>query len=323
MFPDETLGTPSIVYDVIQPAFGVLDAGDMDADPQESAPRGRERKTLTPTYYSMLKSLKPSDVCNVTAAGSIDRLAAEQLAMDNMEDIGIAMVITQRMHKIGALLGGYTATNRLGTITTANSYAYPVTPAPQPSVAWTDTVNSKPLTDVQNAAFNLDGKGINPKVYLNRYQFNLVSQNAQIQTLLRNTEYVVELDPGTGLISQPALARVLMDFTGIQWIMLNDGYNVAANDGTGNYTYTRFLPNNKVIIAVDPPYGQTMGTYALCPTVHAPGATFLSPRGGKFLVTIDETGDKVNPRYSNLGGWNGAVKFVFCECSSPMTVTGF
>ena len=323
MFPDEALPTPSIVYDVIQPAFGVLDAGDMDADPQESAHRGRSRLVIPPTYYTMLKSLKPSDVCNVTAAGSIDRLAAEQLAMDNMEDIGIAMTITQRMHKIGALLGGYTPTNRLGTIGAgANpySYSYPVTYAPQPSVPWTNTANATPITDVQNAAFGLDGKGLNPRVYYNRYQSNLLSQNLQIQTLIRNTIYSTDLDPGDGSISQTALGRILEDFTGVQWILLNDGYNVPANDGTGNYTYQRFLPNNKVIVCVDPPYGQTMGTYALCPTIHAEGASFLNPRGGKFMVTIDDSDDKINPRYSQLGGMNGAIKFVFCECSSPMLV---
>lgn len=125
----------------------------------------------------------------------------------------------------------------------ANNYAKITTP----TLKWSDTTNSKPITDLINARKALRKKGkIARYVVMNSNTFDYLIDNAQVRNniLAQNTTAVIEM-------TDENVKSVIKARTGLEIVIYDKMYK----DYAGNEVY--FYPNDKVTLLPEGSIGET------------------------------------------------------------------
>lgn len=321
MLPEIAYDTNFIAYDVMRSPTGRLAAGNEDSPPASTtAMRKFDRAILAPTYYDRLQELKPSDFTNSVKPGTLDQIDPEFLVMTNMEEIAIAIEVENEIQRIGALSGTIQP-----TLWGQNdkTYTYPVqtfdvvNDAGGGGYSWSDTTNSKPISDLKHAAIMMRGKGDDPHLYLNLKYAGYLAENAQIVNLCKQSVYANQLGPGavagSEAVSNQGVAALIKQFTGIENITVYDeGWKDVAE------TYNVFLPDAVALLVGKPPNGQPLGHVAAAKVIH--NGSVLAPKGGRFLIVKDLTETIINGPYQMYGGIKMAVALPFPECIIRMAV---
>ena len=297
IMPDKLYATPSINYDILGSPFGRLAEGNMDSKPQAVGPRKRQTVSLFPYYRDRLEVLRPSDAVNQHALGMLNVISPMEIAMQMAESIAIATQVEFEFNRVQALLGSITPT-LFGA--TGATYTYPVQTPAAPTVLWANP-NSNPIADILGWVIALRGIASKPKLYCNLTVMGYLAQNAAIVNLAKQSVYATEVGPGSSgdTVSARGVASLLQSFTGVEGIILYDkGFRNM--DGSGNYTYQTFLPDNRVLLIGEPPDGQSLGALGLCPTINNGG--YNNPMPGDFLKVVDKSQSEINGAYEIYGG---------------------
>lgn len=116
---------------------------------------------------------------------------------------------------------------------------------------WSNTENSKPLTDLNNARKALQKKGkIASYVLMNSNTFQYLLENAQIKNaiLAQNLTATIELTDDNVIALVKARTKLTI-------VLYDKMYAVKENDGTESENY--FYPDNKVTLLPSGPLGST------------------------------------------------------------------
>ena len=174
---------------------------------------------------------------------------------DTNELLSGAEVVPERMRM--SLLATVNGHPVIGINSDGVNYAYDYDPTGEyaskhyvkntSTAVWTDTANSKPLTDLTNAKKSLQKIGkIAKYALMNSNTFNLLIDNAQVRNsiLAQNQTAIIE-------VTDENVASIVKTRTGLTIVIYDKMYI----DDNGNEQY--FYPNNKVTLLPEGALGST------------------------------------------------------------------
>lgn len=174
---------------------------------------------------------------------------------DTNELLSGAEVVPERMRM--SLLATVNGHPVIGINSDGVNYAYDYDPTGEyaskhyvkntSTAVWTDTANSKPLTDLSNAKKSLQKIGkIAKYALMNSNTFNLLIDNAQVRNsiLAQNQTAIIE-------VTDENVASIVKTRTGLTIVIYDKMYI----DDNGNEQY--FYPNNKVTLLPEGALGST------------------------------------------------------------------
>lgn len=174
---------------------------------------------------------------------------------DTNELLSGAEVVPERMRM--SLLSTVNGHPVIGINSDGVNYAYDYDPTGEyaskhyvkntSTAVWTDTANSKPLTDLSNAKKSLQKIGkIAKYALMNSNTFNLLIDNAQVRNsiLAQNQTAIIE-------VTDENVASIVKTRTGLTIVIYDKMYI----DDNGNEQY--FYPNNKVTLLPEGALGST------------------------------------------------------------------
>lgn len=307
--------TPFVSYDVVGSPTGRLSDGSMDSPPVPTPARTLKNVSLLPLFRHRSNQMRPSDAVNQRAPGRIDVIDPAATIMGEMEAISIAIEVETEIMSLDAMTG--TLQPQIHGANGA-TYTYPVQ-TQTISVLWSDLELSNPIADIINMVKKARGKGYDPVLYIPLTVAGYLAQNAKLVALCAGSVYADKLGPGTNgpTVVSESVGALLKLFTGVKDVVCYDeGYQV--DDGSGGYTFTPFMAQNKVVMVAKPPENQKLGEFCFTPTVNNGG--FNVPTPGPFLKAFDKSLTEANGAYELHGGFSGVPALVFPECVIWATV---
>lgn len=316
LLPDSNFDTPFIGYDVEGSPEGLLAASDGDSAPTPTATRELETVALQAVFKQKSIVTRPSDATNQRAAGSLNRIDPWARIIKGLEDVAIAIEATKEVDRIAALTG-----TMQPVIHGANgaTYTYPVQTATAGTL-WSN-VAADIIGNIGAMADSLAGWGGQPTLYIPRAVALAAAKNTALVGILSGSTYATLLSSGPGggvTIQDQAICEVLRIFTGVGKVVMYDGGYRTLDRSTGNYTFNRFMPQNKVLMVAQPPKGQPLGFYGMVPTVNKGG--FENPQPGVFMNSFDHSKIRPNGGYEIHGGFSGVPGIIFPKAVVCWTV---
>jgi hypothetical protein len=247
------------------------------------------RRRTIGTYSS------PVDLSDLVASAQ-DQLLVRRL--DRIELIGWTLLAT----------GTFSVAGPAGGIIHTGAYTTQTFTA---SVVWATAATSTPLADFRAVQLLGPAKGANfgsgARAYMNRTTFNQMLTNTNAADLggRRTT--------GLSPINDNARLNEYLAGENLPGIVIyDDGYITDAG------TFTRFVPNNKVIVVGQRPAGQTIGEYRYVRNVNNPNSA-----PGPYMKVVDKGAAENEPpprRIDVHDGHNGGPVIFFPGSVVVMTV---
>lgn len=230
----------------------------------DALPVIRARKGLK-TEKTQMAFFREQMVVTEEDAQEIDRIrdesdpylsgALQSIYSDTNDLVSGAEVVPERMRM--ALLATVNGHPVIGIESDGVKYAYDYDPTGEYAAEhyaklegtsmWSDTVNSKPLTDLNNARKTLQKKGqIVTHVLMNSNTFQYLTDNAQVRNslLAQNQSAIIE-------VTDDNVMAIIKNRTKLTVVLYDKMYT----DESGNDHY--FYPDNKVTLLPADPLGST------------------------------------------------------------------
>jgi hypothetical protein len=302
IIPIKEYPTKMFAFDVIAPVTGTLRVGSEDGHHTPSQARNRRRVIATGVFRYDMRKLRPSDITNQAAPGTLGELDPGLTESLLVQELSIETQYTLERDRVQAMLGSLTLPlpdDPVNTVTFTYPDVFTATSAStsasnyQIPVSW-DHKNSDGLydadilSDIMGQAMLMRGFATNSTFFYNYAIGRLISHNINIINAMGRSEYANLLGPSNGpggvAIRGGQISTVLQWLTGIKACVQYDvGWNF--NNGDGTFTYEPFLPDTRTLM-VGNVNNQPIGVYAVGPTVENAG--MMAPSSGLFLRVIDQ-----------------------------------
>lgn len=302
--------SPKIIsWDILGAGGGMTYATNLGANPKMVKMTALKTKAMRTAYWKEFIRLDENDLLSVRNVGRADReRMAEKLVMMAVNRLDNRL-FTRMEWLIWQMFSGNLSINENGVVRSI-SYEIPGGNFVTASPLWSDTANAKPVIDIQTwgQKFNDIGTELDV-VYINNATAILLSQNASVQTLVRNYSTVLQIGAAN-------VGKLIMQLAGVpgRIEVYDKGYK---ND---SLTYTRFIPNGKAyLFAVHVEEQGPFAEFASTPSLYNGGINGAT--GGRFVRTLDETQNIHKAHYDIMMGLYGLPVMYHPEWVIVATVT--
>lgn len=266
-----------ISWDVLGPAKGMTSAHTLGADPKLVEARVLKTLAQKPAHFKEAQRLNERDLLLVRGLGTEDRTRmAGRLVTMAIEDLSLR-VDTRVEWAIWQALQGRLVLNENGVKRTID-YGVPggnkIDVSDGAGEYWSHA-DGDPISDLQAALDKFDGTGAGRvRAFYNRSVAKLMSGNATVRDLVRQSAPVLQLGSSN-------VGSLVMDLVGGLEAMVQ--YDEGYVDDAG--TFTKFIPDNKVILLGSGAATERLGEFASTPSLHNGGIDGAT--GGKFAGIDD------------------------------------
>lgn len=293
LLPMKENALPTIRWDEKGAINGMTPAVALGTKAPLLAHRTLTNRSEVPMYFGEQQHLSEEDFLNIRMAGTLNRLAGQQLVDDGTEELLVRLFTRIEWSRWQALRGSL-ALDENGIKRTVT---YSTTSISNPSTLWSVVATADPIANVMAWALLFRGKGTGPlRVYYNRKVATYLAQNAVVRDLVKANG----MAPKLGVLSIGDILNTLIG--DVQFIQYDEGYLVSG-------TFTPYIADNEVILVKAPPAGQQLGAWVTTPTVRNGG--IANPRPGRYGWAKDETQNSEVPRYKYGVGIHGIPVLYF------------
>lgn len=261
-----------ISWDILGPATGMTLAHTLGADPSLVAARVLKTKDTKPAHFKEAKRLGERDLLLTRGLGTEDRTRmAGRLVTMAIEDLSLRVDCRVEWSIWQALLGTLVL-NENGVKRTID-YAIPgankINVSDGTGEYWSHA-DGDPVADLMAALDLFDGTGAGRvRGYYNRSVSKLMSANANVRDLVKQSAPVLQ-------IGSTNVGNLVMDLVGGLEAMVQYDEGYVSDAGV----FTKFIPDNKLILVGSGPITERLGEFASTPSLHNGGIDGAS--GGKF-----------------------------------------
>lgn len=282
-----------VAWDEEDAVTGMTHAYTQDANPLLVKPVGRKERYARTTYWRETLKLKESDILRARAVGRYDQKAGRDIAMGLTRQGAIRLDTRIEWLRAQVLTTGKLNIDEDG-ITREIDYGVDSGNKPTASNLWSNAVTSDPIGDLSTWLQLFRGAASGGRIFANVKTAINLSKNEGLMALFAQSPMVGNLGVRNvgDLITNHAALDVPVTFE-----VYDGGYT--ADDGV---TFTPFIPDGKLVIIANPPYGQDLGKFYTTPSLSNGGG--MDGRPGKTLV-VDDKLMTAKPRYEQTHGIYG------------------
>lgn len=253
--------------------LGLQQIRGLNGAPPKVTPLGLNQYQMQPGIYGEQMAINETDLMLRRQYGTFATpVSIDDLVTDKVRQLTSRQVARIKQVNWTILLGTVSVLGPNGAVLYTDTYAVQTYSA---AVAWTTYATSKPLADFSGVALLYAGHSVTfdsgSKAYMNRITFNELRQNSNAVDMYgRRT---------AGLGTYNSLSQINDLFLGDdlpQIVIYDKGYY---NDAG---TFTRFIPNGKVIVVGRRDDGAPLGEYQMTRNVSNPG---MAP--GSYMIIDD------------------------------------
>lgn len=289
---------PTIEWDELAGISGMTQVSAMDADALAVAKQILRTYKEDPFVFKEIDWLEESDLLRVRMRGMFNRLAGEQLAMDQARRLSLRLDVRDEWLTWKAIQGSLAIdeNNVKRTIT------YGVQTPSAPSTKWDTVASATPIDNIQAWLGLFDGVGGgNVRCYYGRAVANALSQNAQVRDLAKQSGFAANIGISPGQVHS-LISKFVGNVDSMQ--MYKEGFLNSAG------SFEPFIGAKNFVMICDPPQGQPLGNLVSTLSVRNGGVN--NPRPGRWAVVHDKVSEA--GRYGLEAGKNQVPVIYFPKC---------
>ena len=282
-----------IKWDILGASNGLLSAHALNTEATLVSKKRLKTKEMKTAFWKEKMVFDEEDLLTLRGIGAnFQRRYAMEMIAEGMADLRSRLWSRVEYLIWQCLLGTLTFSSN-GVIRSID-YEIPGGNKFNAAVKWATIATANPIVDIQTmeAVFAQYGATLKT-IYMNKKNVTRMAQNTAIQTLVRNSQAVLQ-------IGEAQVANLAMQLAGVSGTI--KVYDKGYNNSSG--TFTRFLPDEKVIfVAEGPARLGKLGRFQSTPSLYNGGIEGAT--GGEFMVPIDHSNDEDNPFYALVSGIYG------------------
>lgn len=315
LMPIRSEDTHYVMWEQMDNFYGLQQVRGLDGSPPRVKKVGLKRYMVEPGVYGEFMDV---DELEMTAgmrpmgqwSGNVDlrsRVAQYQTQLLARQRDLIEYLIWQLL-----ITGSFSRTGPTGNVLHADSFSITTASA---AVAWATFATAKPFFDLRAIQTSGPLLGVNfgggALAIMNRTTYNVMMQNSNANDLggrrTQGLQPINTLEGVNALLAGDDLPKI---------VIYDEGYVGYGSGDENPGAFTRYIPNNKVLIVGQRPAGQTVGEYILTRNANNPG---MGP--GDYTKVFDNGERGVPRRVQVHQGHNGAPVIYYPGAIVVLTVT--
>lgn len=312
IMPLRSVNASTIVWEQRDNFYGLQQLRGLDGAPNQVKRVGRNRYSYEPGVYGEYETIGETELTQ-RSQGADDNTPVDvtDLVMEAQDQM-IVRELDLIEYIIWKLLVEGTFSISLPNGTTGYSGTFSI--QTYSGSDWSDSANATPMADFRAVQLLGDGKGVNfgagATAYMNRKTANRMLNNTNDNDLHGRFKNSMNPIQNVAVINQIASAE---DLPTTQ--IYNEGYYNDSN------TFTKFIPDDKVVVVGQRTDGERVGEYRLT-------RNMMNPSGapGSYDFVVDQTGNApdgqkhVPPKIDVHRGHNGGPVIYFPSAIVVMSV---
>jgi hypothetical protein len=312
ILPTRTVDSHLVSWEQLDNFHGLQQVRGLDGRPARVKKIGAKRYNMEPGVYGEYIDLDETELTSRRRIGTINTPAdVSDLVMQAQ-----AQLIERRLNRVETMIwsllvtGSFSIAGPNGQIIHTDSY----TQVTQAGSAWSAPTTGTPIADLRAVQLLGPPVGANfgrgARAIMNRTTFNLMVANTNAADL--GGRRLSGLQPANSIQGINDLLE-MEDLPGIQ--IYDQGYVASTgDDNTGSFT--RFLPDKKIVIVGQRPAGQVIGEFRYTRNANNPGMA-----AGPYQKVVDIGETQVPRRIDVHDGFNGGPVIYFPGSIVILTVT--
>lgn len=254
-FPMTTKDVVQVIWEQEDNYFGLQQIRGMDGEEPKVQPVGLKQYQSTPGVYGEQQMIKERELLERRSYGSF----ATPASLDDIVASRVRQMTVRQMARIRQILWTLAATGTFSVSTANGAVAQTDTFSLQTftaAVSWATLATATPLADFSSAALQAAGYSVSfdasATAFMNHITWNNLRQNAN------STDLYGRRTGGFGTYNTQQEINALFTGDNLPTVVVYDkGYYNDAN------SFTRFVPNNKVVIFGRRDDGAPLGNYIM------------------------------------------------------------
>jgi hypothetical protein len=324
LMPTRTVDSHLVSWEQLDNFYGLQQVRGLGGQPARVKKLGGRRYQMEPGVYGEFIDLDEVEITARRQYGTFNQLvdvtdltmlAQQQLLqrrLDRVEYIIWALLIAKTFSVLGPS----------GSVLHSDSFTGHTTAA---SIGWATVGTATPLANFRSIQQLGPPRGVNfgggAWAYMNRFTFNLMMANTNASDLggrrLSGLRPVNNINDLNEILTGDDLPNIRIYDEGYLAVSATGDENppTNANSPYGSSGFTRFIPNNNVLVVGQRPAGQIIGEYRYTRNANNPG---IAP--GPYMKTIDRGENEVPRRIEVHDGHNGGPALFYPGALELLTV---